>query len=526
MKDEIRPAYKYDRCSSRGICSINPATASLQEVIILYLRRAAFYELKLRESGCGDTRITNLILNTISILSSDYEISETNFKMINSAFRTKLPEIIKIYKEKCKSSDITSDMQEAALLASENLNINEYIRFGEQEFSRRIKDISEEVRTYYKILFLLVKSVCINLLTAESYNAETQNEILLVLKVLNTLNFPETNGEELKKLIAETSGMDCDLAEKISLLQEKYYGKTSAREVSYSTVKGKAVLVVGSNIRELEQILDKFNNTGIDVYTHDNMVAAHTFPKFREYKHLKGQYGQGIENCLLDFSTFPGPIILTRHSLFNVESLYRGRLYTTDFAFSKGVIRIENNDFSGVIKSAAESKGFKTGRKCDSAVIGYEYESVINQIDDSLKNGGITDVFVIGIKSHSYNEEYYKELIEHMPKNVLIISLACCQSGDNLICLNTDYDNYAMYKITKYLLKNYQHKISVFIPFCDRHTLSFIINLSRKKRCGIYLGEQNNSVINPIVINGLKRGFGVTESSLPKKDLEEILNLK
>ena len=97
--------------------------------------------------------------------------------------------------------------------------------------------------------------------------------------------------------------------------QEERYGKQRVNEVSYSTTPAKAILVVGSNIRELEDVLEAVKNQNIDVYTHDEMMIAHTFPKFAEYKNLKGQYGQGLENCLLDFATFPGPIVLTRHSL-------------------------------------------------------------------------------------------------------------------------------------------------------------------------------------------------------------------
>ena len=100
-------------------------------------------------------------------------------------------------------------------------------------------------------------------------------------------------------------------------------------------------------IRELEIVLDKLKNENIDIYTHDEMMLAHTFPKFSEYTHLKGQFGQGVENCLLDFATFPGPIILTKHSLHNIENFYRGSLFTTDYISSpKGIIKIENNDLS------------------------------------------------------------------------------------------------------------------------------------------------------------------------------------
>ena len=86
MQNESNSVYQYDRCVSRGICSINPATASLQEVIIIYLKYISYYGLKLEEEGIEDKSICNFILNTISILCSNYEISQTDFYTINSSF--------------------------------------------------------------------------------------------------------------------------------------------------------------------------------------------------------------------------------------------------------------------------------------------------------------------------------------------------------------------------------------------------------------------------------------------------------
>ena len=190
--------------------------------------------------------------------------------------------------------------------------------------------------------------------------------------------------------------------------REERYGKPEVAEVSYTTTPGKAILVVGSNIRELEDVLEAVKGKEIDVYTHDEMMLANTFPQFRQYSNLKGQYGQGIENCLLDFATFPGPIILTRHSLYNVEHLYRGLLYTTDFASSKGVIPIKDKDFSGVIESAEKAKGFKTGRPCETVTIGFNYDEVIakyEQMSDWL--AGLY-VNVLNLIQYMHDKYYYE----------------------------------------------------------------------------------------------------------------------
>ena len=524
MANEYNYGYKYDRCVSQGICSINPATSSLQEVIFLYLKIAAHYGLKLEEFGIKNKQIQNLVLNTISIISSNYEISAVNFNTINYAFKKELPEIIIEYENICKQKNKKADIIDTADLLKDGKTINDYIRLGEKEFNKRTSLYNSELSKLYKTLFILVKSFCINILIYESFNKEVYDEFSCLLTVLNLLNNQNKNKSDILNYIKDLAEKDCKLMQRIKEAKIEEYGEQEESEVSFSTTKGKAILVVGSNLRELEQILDKLKDTNIDIYTHDNMILAHTFPKFKQYKHLKGQFGQGIENCLLDFSTFPGPIILTRNSLYNVENLYRGRLYTTDFAYSKGVIPIKNNDFSDVIKSADESKGFKTGKACRSEVIGFSYNEIINKVHQKLQENIFDRIFIIGIDGTTQAEnEYFKNLINHIPDNVFVLSMSCCKETENRICLNAMYDTISVIRLSENLIKNSKQKVSLFFPFCDRHTLSAIIYISSLVKDKIFIGKWNNSIINPNITDVLKEEFSIEEISTPKQDMLKII---
>lgn len=515
--------YQYDRCISRGICSINPTTASLQEVIILYLKNIAFYGLKLEEAGINDEKIYNLVLNTISILSSSYEISVQNFKVINSAFQTELPRIINIYENLCSKNGVECEKPELCIILDKTADINDYIRLGEKEFNKRINSSTLQVLNLYRIMFILVKSMTVNMLVYESYGHKPSDEFSFILKILNLLNFSPKKQEELKSLILEAAKKDCELMSAIRSIQEERYGNQEQSEVSFSTKKGKAIMVVGSNIRELENVLEEFKNTAIDVYTHDNMMLAHTFPKFKEYKNLKGQYGKGMENCLLDFSTFPGPIILTKNSLYNVENLYRGTLFTTDFAYSKGVIPIINNDFSKVIKSAENSRGFKSGKECIAEKTGFSYENLFKLLNKKLNKTFYKQVIIIGARGYSSEEkEYFKKLIKHVPKDIFVISMSCCDENENILCLNTEYDNLAVLKISDYVIGSFSLDVNVFFPYCDRHTLTMLLFLSSKNVKNIFVGTKNQTILKPNILDGLKTDFNVLEITTPKKDLSLI----
>lgn len=387
MKNSYGDNYQYDSCVSRGICSVDPRTSSLQYILVLYLKLAAHYALKVLrfDETVNENwlRIKNLILNTISIIVSNPEFSEKDFQAIANGFNEELPKIISHYEKLCKEHNIKPDYLKSVIEYDESTDIIKSIQLGEKEFLKNAQSISIEIRDLYKVLFVLAKSMCTSILDLETFEIEEGYENILDL--LNFLNLENQNLDDTKDVVVKFAKIDNTLMKRLYEAKIERYGEPNSKEVSYSTVPSKAILVVGSNLRELEIILENLKGLNIDVYTHDEMILAHTYPYFEQYEHLKGQFGQGTENCLLDFATFPGPIILTRHSLYNVDNLYRGRLYTTDFAYSKGIIPIIKYDFSDVIKSANSAKGFKSGKECASEIVGYNYKLVQDMLKNKIK---------------------------------------------------------------------------------------------------------------------------------------------
>ena len=514
--------YQYNSCTSRGICSVNPRTSSLQEILLIYITISAYYVLKLKESGYKNKPIRNLILNTISITVSNPEFSENDFNAIIKGFNEELPKIIDMYIDFCKRNGKEPEHLEIPAELNKSENIVDSIRLGQKEYLKRIKNLSESMRDLYRIMFVLAKSICINILDLESFGVD--DGYILILELLNKLNF-NNEENELKTFILNIAEADNKLMKRLYFLKEEKYGVQRPKEVSYSTIPGKAILVVGSNIRELEIILEEFKEDEVFVYTHDEMMLAHTFPKFEEYANLQGQFGQGMENCLLDFATFPGPIILTRHSLYNVENLYRGRLYTTDFAYSKGVIPI--TDFSEVRKGIEETKGFKTGKVCSSEKVGFNYDDVIATIKTKLETESYTKIFIIGLNGYTKEDrEYYNKFLDIVPDDVLVISLSCYKEKNNVVYLNACFDSYAMLRISDEILNQYDLKTYLIFPKCDIHTISKMIYFSNRKGSFVYVGKCTPITLNPNLIFTLTKIFNIKGLTTPKKDLERIMNEK
>lgn len=523
MSYESFEEYQYDSCTSHGLCSLNPRTSALQTVLVLYLRLFAKYATSLEIDN--DTR--DFILNTIAITIYNSEFNETSFSFAVEKFREILPKIMGEYFEKNPDDNMKSEQDKALELFRETYNIIPAIQYGEKIFNRALEQLETKIRDLYNIALVIAKSMSINLLDLESFEKKSQEGFSSILKLLSLINIENIDLELLKEEISNTANIDKELMKLLREAQEERYGKQKISDVSYSTIPGKAVLVVGSNIRELETILEALKDNPIDVYTHDEMMLAHTFPKFSTYPHLKGQYGQGVESCLLDFATFPGPIILTKYSLHNIENFYRGRLFTTDYTLNpKGIIKIENNDFTQVIQTAENTKGFKRGKQCETVTIGFDYESIISNIEERIQNNHYEQIFVIGLDGYSLEQRtYFEKLIKLAPKSVLIISGSYNIEQENLIHLNTCYDNYSWIRIFEFVRK-FNLPITVFVPKCERSSVSQMVYLSEQTNVKVFVGKCAPIILNPSLMNTMQGVFAIKSITNSKKDLEEILEDK
>lgn len=505
--------FQYNSCISKGICSVSPRTSALQNVLVFYLNICAKYCLNLYNPENIDTNIKDFVLDTVVMCVSNPEFNETCFLNTLSEMHSILKKLNAAPPKQNKELQIPD-------ISAIKDNLTEALKFGEEISKRASLKLSNQVRDLYKILLLIAKSICINILDSDSLKINNNKHFFDVLKILNNITLEEKDYSNLIKIAKETAKTDIDIMHNLHSAQENRYGIQGISNVSYTTTPSKAVLVVGSNIRELETILNALSETDIDVYTHDEMMVAHTFPRFKTYQKLKGQYGYGLENCLIDFATFPGPIILTKHSLHNIENFYRGLLFSTEKISYKGVIRIKDDDFSGVINAANEAKGFKTGRICENVNIGYDFEQIKKEISEKLTANNYRKIIIIGL--NEYNDEskkYFEELLNNIDKNTLIISFSYKKEGDNFICINACFDSYAVIRIYEFI-KDYKIKKYVFMPKCNKKTFSEIIYLKSYTDTSVYIGNCIPIMINPTLKKTLESCFEIKTISSPKSDID------
>ncbi|MCR5265249.1 MAG: hypothetical protein K6E29_01480 [Cyanobacteria bacterium RUI128] len=519
--------YQYDSCISKGICSINPRTSSLREVLVMYLKQLAFYTLQLKHLGVKNNSTEDIILNTLSGLMSNLETGNKQFYQTLINLKTIIIESVETYERICRERNITPKLIKTNIKLNKKDNITDLIQLGEKEFTKKLKSVSEEKRNLYEIIFLILKSICINLVELKSYDLNDECGYTEILHLLNTINYPEISAKILTKKIDNAVKTDYILYKKLHDARTERFGNQEKAEVSYTTYPNKAILVAGTNIQELKKILDASSGKNIDIYTHGDMITAYTYPKFREYPHLKGQFGKGIENCLLDFATFPGAILIAKHSLENIEYLYRGRLFTTDNFVPQGVIQVKDDDYTQLINSALAARGFKHGRERESIKIGcsdFDLGKILDSIIKNIKN--YKNIIIIGSEEHTQEQKnYFNHLLRYTKKDTLVISLSAEHSAENFININSVPDFYIIFKIWD-RLKPYTEKnkinVSLFLAKCNKHTISNLLNMKRLGMNNIFLSKCTPVMLNPTLTHTLHTQYGINPTTTPVEDGKRI----
>lgn len=528
--NEYKSSYQdINECISRGSCSISPTISSLQEVAMLFLRQLAHYILQLEKLGGNNETIKFEIINILASLVSVNEFSEKQLYSIILKEYYLLNDTQNTYQSICKKENIPVNDIKKFQNFKENTSLSQAITLGEKIFLEKYKKLTLEEKNYRVILQIIIKSLSLNLAKLADFNAFDENIYHDILETLDMFNHKKISIKNIRNQITKLAEYNTNLQIKISELLLKSFDGIFDVKVSHSTKSGKAILVSGNNFFDLLNILEQTKDKGIDIYTHSNLLITHALKKFHNYKHLIGHYGDLTENCILDFATFPGAILLTKNSKNNTEYLYRGRLFSNDFIVPNGVIKIENDDYSELINSALNAKGFSKGKIKEDTPLGYN-EKIINEkfieIIKKLKENTISKLYIIGIDAQKQLEkEYFEELFTHLKKDEYVISFSYKSTKENVLTIPIgNYIPLATYLIHK-LFQEFpisNDKIVFYFTTCDVMTIANIINLKEHKAQNVYLTKCPATLINPAVSKTLSKEYKIKEITDITSDLSNI----
>lgn len=505
-------------CLTVGKCSIDPRTIALSETFIYETRLLTYYILKIKELGYENISIVNIIIETLASINFGFDYKQKDIEELLTDLHEKRKEVVTFYKNICISKNLDCQMLHSLQPSDDDLNFIKAIMAGEKQSIKRNTQISSCKKNLYEIMIMLAKTVSSIITKLADYDITCMPERYKTLEFLNSLNFLNIRKEKLVKKILQFSRTNYELSKLLNETYEKTYGKTTIQNVSFDKIKGKAILISGDNYNDLDLLLQATEEKDINIYTHDMMLLAQQYPHFQRYPHLKGQFQYKDNNIQMDFSSFPGPILLSRDYTNKLDSIYRGNLFSTDKIPGKNLRKINNYDFAPLIKAANTMEGFTKYEEKISIRLGYnsdELELKIEDLCEKINNNKLKDIYIVGLLNYGYHSDtFFEKLYEKIGTENFIISLAYEKKAENIFHIQSFFDFTLIYKLIEKLYQNIDttiHSIKMILTQCTNATITNFFILKELGIEDIYITCCNVNTLNPAIIECLKKQFNVKQ---------------
>ena len=325
------------------------------------------------------------------------------------------------------------------------------------------------------------------------------------------------------------------------------YGHPEPTKVRVTPVRGKAIVVSGHDLRDLEALLEQTSGKGINVYTHGEMLPAHGYPGLRKHKHLVGNYGGAWQDQVREFDAFPGAILMTTNCIQRPRDSYRGRIFTSGLVAFPGVRHVTRDDLSPVIEAALAAPGFAADEPEKTITVGFGHHAVLGvagAVVDAVKSGKIRHFFLIGgCDGAKPGRDYFTRFAESVPKDCVILTLACgkyrfnkLDFGDiggipRLLDVGQCNDAYSAVKIAGALAEAFgvgvnDLPLSLIVSWYEQKAVAVLLTLLHLGIRGIRLGPSLPASLSPNALAVLVEKFDIRPIATPAQDLEAILGAR
>lgn len=365
--------------------------------------------------------------------------------------------------------------------------------------------------------------------------------------VEGTLEFLARNPTDVDALLAqalELGRLNLKVMELLDAANTGRFGTPQPTPVRVTPVAGKAILVSGHDLGDLHALLEATKGTGIQVYTHGEMLPAHGYPTLNAYDHLAGNYGGAWQDQQSDFTNFPGPILMTSNCIIEPLPMYRQRIFTTGPVGWPGVRHLADHDFTTLIQAARALPGFRETAPVETITVGFGHDAVLGVADkviDAVKAGKIQHFFLIGgCDGAAPGRNYYTEFAQEAPDNTVVMTLGCNKYRFNrhafgdidgiprLLDIGQCNDSYSAIKIATALAGAFgcgvnDLPLSLVISWFEQKAAAVLLTLLALGIRNIRLGPTLPAFLTPNALGILVQQFGIQPIGDARTDLAAAL---
>ena len=523
-------------CTMSGVCGKTPDTAYLQDFLIYITKGISEIAVRLREEGQKISDETDfMVVENLFTTITNVNFSENDLK-------DKIEKSLKIKNELLNLLADKENLSNAALIYNER---EDYLIKIEDAGIPAEKD--EDKRSLKEMITYGLKGLSAYLKHAEVLKFTDKNINFFIEKTLAELLKKDITAEELTALALEVGKYGVLGMELLDRANTKTYGNPEITKVNIGVGKNPGILISGHDLKDLETLLEQTQGTGVDVYTHSEMLPAHYYPKFKKYKNFVGNYGNAWWKQQEEFESFNGPIIMTTNCIVPPKPSYKNRVFTTGLVAFDGCRHIngEKKDFSEVIETAKKSLPPKEIEQGE-IIGGFAHNQVFQLLDkvvEEVKKGNIKKFVVMGgCDGRSKKREYYTEFAKNLPKNTVILTAGCAKYRYNKLNLGDINgiprvldagqcnDSYSLALIALKLKEVFGlddiNKLPIIynIAWYEQKAVIVLLSLLYLGVKNIHLGPTLPAFLSPNVVKILTENFGIGGITEVSNDLK-LFNL-
>ncbi len=430
---QCQEAAKGVGCSIKGVCGKTPEVANLQDLLLYTTKGVAIWSQLGADNGINTAKADKYIIDALFIT-----ITNANFD--SNKIVDKIKEGYSIQDEYKAQIDPPAELHESAIYRAKDQN--------EMESKSLLIGIlsieNEDIRSLKELLTYGLKGMAAYGEHAWNLGFENPETYAFIRKALIATTKDNITADELLPLVLECGKFGVDVMALLDKANTESFGHPEVTSVNIGVGKNPAILISGHDLKDLEELLEQTKGTGVDVYTHSEMLPAHYYPKFKKYENFVGNYGSAWWKQTEEFETFNGPILFTTNCIVPPKASYKERVYTTGASGFDGCTHIAEHtngqpkDFSVVIEHAKKCAA-PTEIETGSIVGGFAHNQVLQLADkvvEAVKTGAIKKFVVMaGCDGRMKDRNYYTDFANELPQDTVILTAGCAKYRYNKLSL-------------------------------------------------------------------------------------------
>ena len=527
-------------CTIQGVCGKSPEVAALQDLLLYALMGLSQVAVEGRKVGVSDHEVNVFTVKAAFSTLTNVDFDSTRFiDLIQQAvaIRDQL-------KSKVKAAGGNVAYSGGPAVFTPASSLDELVKQGEPLGLHSYPADNPDILSLKHTVLFGIKGVSAYADHAQILGQSDEKVYAFVHDGLAAIQRSDLSVEEWVAMALRCGEAALKAMELLDNGNTGIYGHPVPTKVPLGHKKGKAILVSGHDLLDLEELLKQTEGTGINIYTHGEMLPTHGYPKLKKYSHFYGHYGTAWQNQIKEFPNFPGAILITTNCIQRPKTEYTENIFTSGMVGWPGIPHIADMNFKPVIDRALALPGFQEDKNGQEVTVGFARNAVLEvagKVIEATKAGDIRHFFLVaGCDGAKPGRNYYTEFVDKIPDDCVVLTLACGKyrffdkdMGDiggipRLLDMGQCNDAYSAVQVASALANAFnvdvnELPLSLIISWYEQKAVCVLLALLHLGIKGIRLGPSLPAFVTPNVLDTLVKNFDIKPIFKADEDLAAIL---